>query len=229
MVGSLLQEEGITELLQAPAKSGVPGVVGTRCLSDNLSDLKAQVAANAKGIALVRSLIAEYTLSVVQAYMAHIQTNAEEAVRQMLFNFSLRQVCGWHATGLSYRCSCSSTQVHSLWPCSRTPSPWSPRQACVCAHLQGLQEVDTVRSEDRMDDGTPIRLAVTIDRRNRSATFDFEGTGPQVFGNTNAPPAVTYSAVIYSLRCLVDQDIPLNGGCLAPVTIKVWRRKLMAA
>jgi 5-oxoprolinase (ATP-hydrolysing) len=78
-----------------------------------------------------------------------------------------------------------------------------------------------------MDDGTPIRLVVTIDRRSRSATFDFEGTGPQVFGNTNAPPAVTYSAVIYSLRCLVDQDIPLNGGCLAPVTIKVWRRKFM--
>ena len=40
--------------------------------------------------------------------------------------------------------------------------------------------------------------------------FDFEGTGPEVHGNTNAPPAVTYSAIIYSLRCMVDQDIPLN-------------------
>jgi 5-oxoprolinase (ATP-hydrolysing) len=72
-----------------------------------------------------------------------------------------------------------------------------------------------------MDDGTAIRLAVTIDRRNGSATFDFSGTGPEVFGNTNAPPAVTTSAVIYSLRCLVSHDIPLNGGCLAPVKIKV--------
>lgn len=51
---------------------------------------------------------------------------------------------------------------------------------------------------------------VTIDRKRREATFDFEGTGPQVFGNTNAPPAVTYSAIIYCLRCLVRSDIPLN-------------------
>ncbi len=42
---------------------------------------------------------------------------------------------------------------------------------------QGLPEVGTVRSEDAMDDGTPIRLAVTIDRRDGSAVFDFEGTG----------------------------------------------------
>ena len=40
--------------------------------------------------------------------------------------------------------------------------------------------------------------------------FDFAGTGPEVHGNTNAPPAVTYSAIIYSLRCMVHQDIPLN-------------------
>jgi 5-oxoprolinase (ATP-hydrolysing) len=86
---------------------------------------------------------------------------------------------------------------------------------------QGLPEIGTVHSEDYMDDGTPIRLAVTIDRRNGSALFNFNGTGPQVFGNTNAPPAVTTSAVIYSLRCLVSHDIPLNGGCLKPVTIQV--------
>ena len=58
--------------------------------------------------------------------------------------------------------------------------------------------------------GTPIRLAVTVDRRDGSAVFDFAGTGPEVFGNTNAPPAVTYSAIIYSLRCMVRQEIPLN-------------------
>lgn len=57
------------------------------------------------------------------------------------------------------------------------------------------------------------QLAVTIDRRDGSAVFDFEGTGPQVYGNTNAPPAVTYSAIIYSLRCMVHQDIPLNQVC----------------
>ena len=58
--------------------------------------------------------------------------------------------------------------------------------------------------------GTPIKLAVTVDRKDGSAVFDFEGTGPEVFGNTNAPPAVTYSAIIYSLRCMVRQEIPLN-------------------
>ena len=47
------------------------------------------------------------------------------------------------------------------------------------------------------------------------------GTGPEVFGNTNAPPAVTYSAIIYSLRCMVPQEIPLNQGCLAPITVRI--------
>ena len=75
---------------------------------------------------------------------------------------------------------------------------------------RGLPEVGTVKAVDHMDDGTPIALSVTVDRRDGSATFDFEGTGPEVFGSTNAPPAVTYSAIIYSLRCMVHQEIPLN-------------------
>jgi len=74
-----------------------------------------------------------------------------------------------------------------------------------------MQEVDTVSAEDFLDDGTPIRLAVTIDRKHGSAVFDFEGTGPQIYGNLNAPPAVTASAIIYCLRCLLpESDIPLN-------------------
>jgi 5-oxoprolinase (ATP-hydrolysing) len=50
--------------------------------------------------------------------------------------------------------------------------------------------------------------------------FDFTGTGPEVYGNLNAPPAVAYSAIIYSLRCLVTRDIPLNQGCLAPIKVR---------
>lgn len=172
--GGKFDDVGVTELLLAPGKSGVPGVAGTRNLSDNLSDLKAQVAANTRGIALVEDLIREYSLEVVQAYMGHIQANAEGAVREMLVAFS---------------------------------------------HQQGLKEVDTVHARDQMDDGTPICLAVTIDRRNGSAVFNFEGTGPEVFGNTNAPPAVTQSAIIYALRCMVTRDIPLNHGCMAPITV----------
>lgn len=45
--------------------------------------------------------------------------------------------------------------------------------------------------------------------------------GPEVYGNTNAPPAVTYSAILYCIRCLVNRDIPLNQGCLTPVTVNL--------
>ncbi|KAG2440875.1 hypothetical protein HXX76_003729 [Chlamydomonas incerta] len=172
------QEAGITRLLLAPGQlvDSIPGISGTRNLSDNLSDLKAQVAANTRGIQLVGELIAEYGLGVVTAFMRHIQANAEASVRTMLRQFSERQ---------------------------------------------GLPEVGSVTASDIMDDGTPIALTVTIDRRDGSAVFDFEGTGPEVYANHNAPPAVTYSAIIYSLRCLVASDIPLNQGCLAPITVRI--------
>lgn len=84
-------QQGITELLTAPGRAGIPGVAGTRNLTENLSDLRAQVAANTRGIALVHALIEEYSLPVVQAYMGHIQRNAEDAVRDMLRQFSVQQ------------------------------------------------------------------------------------------------------------------------------------------
>lgn len=70
-----------------------------------------------------------------------------------------------------------------------------------------------------MDDGTPLKVAVTIDRAARAATIDFTGTGPASPGNFNAPPAVTRATVLYAFRCLVGEDLPLNEGCLAPLTI----------
>ncbi|XP_032466557.1 5-oxoprolinase isoform X4 [Phocoena sinus] len=81
----VFQEEAVTEALRAPGK--IPGCSGTRNLHDNLSDLRAQVAANQKGIQLVGELIGQYGLDVVQAYMGHIQANAELAVRDMLRAF----------------------------------------------------------------------------------------------------------------------------------------------
>ena len=170
----VFDEAGITALLQAPGQSGLPGCAGTRNLSDNLSDLKAQVAANTCGIALVRELIQEYSLPVVQSYMRHIRNAAERAVREMLMAFAAR-------AGLD-------------------------------------APVGSVAAEDYMDDGTRIALRVSIDARDGSAVFDFSGTGPEIHGNLNAPPAVTYSAVIYAMRCMVREDIPLNQGCLAPIT-----------
>ena len=58
-----------------------------------------------------------------------------------------------------------------------------------------------------------------MDVETGEATADFSGSGVQVYGNTNTPRAVTVSALLYCLRCLVDDDIPLNEGCLAPVKI----------
>jgi 5-oxoprolinase (ATP-hydrolysing) len=70
-----------------------------------------------------------------------------------------------------------------------------------------------------MDDGSPLRVAVRIDRAARAATIDFTGTGAQHAGNFNAPPAVVRAVVLYAFRCLVGQDIPLNDGCLRPLSI----------
>jgi len=171
----IFQEKGVTELLQAPGL--LEGNFGTRNLSDNISDLKAQVAANQKGAALMHELVNEYGLQVVCAYMGHIQSCADLAVRDMLRRFSVQE---------------------------------------------GMAEVGVVRAEDFLDDGSPIRLAVTIDRAQGTAVFDFEGTGAEMYGNLNAPPAVTTSAILYCLRCFVPEiDIPLNQGCLNPIDIKI--------
>lgn len=157
------REKEIVEALTTPTKA--KGAVGTRNLADNLSDLKAQVAANQKGIQLVGELIDSYGLDVVQAYMNYIQSNAEVAVRDMLKEIA--------------------------------------RQTKERTGKTSLQ------AEERMDDGSPIRLTVTIDE-NGSALCDFTGSGHQVWGNCNAPRAITLSALIYCLRCMVGHDVPLN-------------------
>ncbi len=172
-------EERITELLyREPAR--YPGCSGTRCLADNINDLRAQVSANQKGISLIEALIREYGEETVQFYMVSIQRNAEQCVRSLL------------------------RDVH--------------------ARFGGRDLAAT----DYMDDGTPIRLRITIDPDRGEAVFDFAGTGPEVYGNINAPEAVTYSAIIYCLRCLVSEDIPLNQGCLRPVTVRIPPRSLLS-
>ena len=72
---------------------------------------------------------------------------------------------------------------------------------------------------DELDDGTPV--AVTLHVAGEHMTIDFAGTGAAVAGNLNAPPAVVRAAVIYVLRSMVAERIPLNGGCLAPVEIRI--------
>ncbi|RLB55020.1 MAG: 5-oxoprolinase [Deltaproteobacteria bacterium] len=90
--------------------------------------------------------------------------------------------------------------------------------AQVAAAISELPD-GTARFEDALDDGTPIVATVTV--RGGSVEIDFEGTGPALPTNLNAPRAVTIAAVLYSLRCLVAAPIPLNAGCLRPVSIRI--------
>ncbi|EFJ05544.1 hypothetical protein SELMODRAFT_136983 [Selaginella moellendorffii] len=184
--GGVFQEDGIVKILKAKTLDDGETdtlIPGTRKLEDNLSDLRAQVAANQRGIGLIAELIDEYGLEVVQAYMGHVQANAEAAVREML-----KSVAAKHSHKRR------EDHDHSLV---------------------------VLEAEDYMDDGSTIKLELTIDSKLGQARFDFAGTSPEVYGNWNAPEAVTAAAVIYCLRCLVDVDIPLNQGCLAPVSIAI--------
>lgn len=172
-------EQRITELLyEQPAQ--YPGCSGTRCLTDNISDMKAQVSANKKGISLIEMLIDEYGEETVQFYMVNIQKNAEMCVRRLLKD--------------------------------------------VYKRFEGRD----LSALDFMDDGSPIKLRVKIDPELGEAEFDFTGSGPEVYGNINAPTAITYSAIIYCLRCLVSQDIPLNQGCLRPIHVKIPEQSILS-
>ncbi|XP_071726369.1 5-oxoprolinase 1 [Rutidosis leptorrhynchoides] len=177
----IFQEDGITKLLKFPScdESASIKIPGTRRLQDNLSDLHAQIAANQRGIVLIKELIEHYGLKTVQAYMVYVQKNAEEAVREMLKSM--------------------------------------PEKVSVNSVSSG--DSITIEEKDYMDDGSSIHLKLTINYKKGEAFFDFSGTTPEVYGNWNSPEAVTKAAVIYCLRCLVDVDIPLNQGCLAPVKI----------
>ncbi|MFB7713098.1 hydantoinase B/oxoprolinase family protein [Streptomyces sp. NPDC056105] len=133
----------------------------------NLADLRAQIAANQKGVDEVARMIHHFGLDVVQAYMKHVQDNAEEAVRRV------------------------------------------------------VDELQDGEFAYETDSGAVIRVRVTVDREQRGATVDFTGTSPQLATNFNAPFAVVNAAVLYVFRTLVDDDIPLNDGCLRPLHIVV--------
>ncbi|KAJ5570087.1 5-oxoprolinase [Penicillium hispanicum] len=175
--GKFAESELKQVLCEEPAK--YPGSSGSRCFQDNMTDIKAQVAANSCGIQLVRLLIKEYSMAVVQMYMGAIQDSAELATRN-LFKKLVKKFQGQRIFAVDY-----------------------------------------------MDDGTPIQLEVTIDETDGSAVFDFTGTGPEVYGNWNAPIAICNSAVIFALRCMVDSDIPLNHGCIKPIKIVIPDQSLL--
>jgi len=70
-----------------------------------------------------------------------------------------------------------------------------------------------------MDDGYQVTVAITVDHPTRSARIDFRGSSPTHPGNFNAPSAIAHAAVLYVFRCLVDDDIPLNAGCMKPLEV----------
>jgi len=145
-----------------------------RNVEQNLADLRAQVAACAKGAEELRRMVAHFSLPVVRAYMTHVQDNAEESVRRVL----------------------------------------------------GALKDGTFAYE--MDDGAVIRVSIKVDRARREATVDFTGTSPQRPTNFNAPSAVCKAAVLYVFRTLVDDEIPMNAGCLKPITIAIPEGSMLA-
>jgi 5-oxoprolinase (ATP-hydrolysing) len=133
----------------------------------NLADLHAMVAANHKGVVELGRAVEHFGLETIQAYMRHVQDNAEESVRRV---------------------------------------------------------IDVLKDGEfayEMDNGAVIRVRITIDRVNRGAVIDFTGTATQLSSNFNAPRAVTMSAVLYVFRTLVNDDIPLNAGCMKPLKVVV--------
>ena len=99
------------------------------------------------------------------------------------------------------------------------------------AEEQVRRVIDVMRDgafELPMDDGGVIRVRITFDKARREATIDFTGTSPQRLNNFNAPSAVARSAVLYVFRCLVDDDIPLNEGCLKPIRILIPEGSMLA-
>lgn len=159
-----LREAAMLELLAS-------GAHPSRNPQQNMADLKAQIAANEKGVQELHRMVAQFGLPVVQAYMRHVQDNAEESVRR-----AITQLAGRMQDG------------HFVLP---------------------------------LDNGAQIEVAIRIDATTRSATVDFSGTSAQQSNNFNAPRAVCMAAVLYVFRTLVDDDIPLNAGCLKPIQVRI--------
>jgi 5-oxoprolinase (ATP-hydrolysing) len=164
--GGRLREKETVALLAS-------GRYPSRNVEQNMADLRAQIAANEKGVQELRRMVEHFGLDVVTAYMRHVQDNAEEAVRRVI----------------------------------------EVLKDGECAY--------------EMDNGGIIKARITIDKASRSATLDFTGTSAQLPNNFNAPSAVAMAAVLYVFRTLVDDDIPLNAGCLKPLNVLIPEGSLL--
>jgi 5-oxoprolinase (ATP-hydrolysing) len=141
------------------------GPYPARNVAQNIGDLRAQVAACARGAGELRRAFAEHGEGVVMAYMNHVQANAADAVRNLLSRLG----------GGAFRYEA--------------------------------------------DDGWSVHVEIGVDREARTAVVDFTGTSGELASNFNAPPSIARAATLYVVRTLLDDDIPMNDGCLAPITI----------
>ncbi|MBO6634791.1 MAG: hydantoinase B/oxoprolinase family protein [Parvibaculum sp.] len=91
-----------------------------------------------------------------------------------------------------------------------------------------IDRLKDARFELKMDDGSAICVDVSVDRKQRTAKIDFTGTSAALDTNLNAPSSVTRAAVLYVFRCMVDDDIPLNEGCLKPIEIMIPEGSMLA-
>uniref|UniRef100_A0A6B2KY66 Hydantoinase B/oxoprolinase domain-containing protein n=1 Tax=Arcella intermedia TaxID=1963864 RepID=A0A6B2KY66_9EUKA len=174
--GGQFRTDAVMEFLMAPGKIQTPfetQPTGSRKPDDNIADLKAQIAANKRGIDLVKDLIDAYSIDEVLSMMVAVQRAAEMAVRSKLIQIANERIK-------------NNKPIHYT---------------------------------DYMDNGLKIKLQIHIDPNNGDSVFDFTGTSKETYSNVNSPKSVVSSAIIYSLRSMVDSDIPLNDGCMVPVKI----------
>jgi 5-oxoprolinase (ATP-hydrolysing) len=104
-------------------------------------------------------------------------------------------------------------------------------------HVQDNAAESVRRVIDRLHDsafavdtdlGNTVKVRIAVDKERREATVDFTGTSPQQKSNFNAPEPVTRAAVLYVFRVMVDDDIPMNGGCLRPIRIIIPKKSLLS-
>jgi 5-oxoprolinase (ATP-hydrolysing) len=150
------------------------GLYPARSPMQNLGDIRAQIAANERGVCELRSAIDQFGLEVVQAYMRHVRANAAEQVRRV------------------------------------------------------IDRLKPGRFIQKMDFGGEIHVNIQVDTATRIATIDFTGTSGQSPGNFNAPSSIVRAAVLYVFRTLVNDDIPLNDGCLEALKIVIPPASLLS-
>jgi 5-oxoprolinase (ATP-hydrolysing) len=201
----------------------------SRTLEDNISDLKAQIAANQKGINLIQEMLEHYTLPLVQAYMNFIQINAENAVRKLLTTISFQA-----GKKLSAEDFLDDGSIIRL-----TVDIDPDKGAAVFDFSGTAAELNSTRLTQSTHRTTALGLGQGVcggaagvysivnedsERVNNAEISQVRSS----CSNLNAPKAVTSSAVLYVLRCLIDKEIPLNQGCLKPIEIILPENSLLA-